>query len=83
MLKGSLMEAERVSDLHTIMKDSLLNIVSAKVKDWQKENYKTQLIGGSKPASTFADEFKKVYFTVLKVAVIWCISLNFMHLVLS
>lgn len=59
VLKGSLKEAEKLSESHVIMKDRLLNIVSANVMDWKAENYKKQLIG-CKPAKTFEDEFQRV-----------------------
>lgn len=59
VLKGSLKEAEKLSESHVIMKDRLLNIVSANVMDWKMENYKKQLIG-CKPAKTFEEEFQRV-----------------------
>lgn len=59
VLKGSLKEADKLSESHVIIKDRLLNIVSASVMDWKAENYKKQLIG-CKPAKTFEEEFQRV-----------------------
>lgn len=37
--KGSMVEAERLSDLHLSVRDRLVNDVMAQIKNWQKETY--------------------------------------------
>ncbi|XP_028027495.1 protein kinase C and casein kinase substrate in neurons protein 1 isoform X2 [Bombyx mandarina] len=42
--KGSMVEAERLSDLHLSVRDRLVNDVMAQIKNWQKETYHKSMI---------------------------------------
>lgn len=37
--KGSLNEADRISEIHTRIKENLYNNVIAQIKSWQKDNF--------------------------------------------
>uniref|UniRef100_A0A3B4GS30 Protein kinase C and casein kinase substrate in neurons protein 1-like n=1 Tax=Pundamilia nyererei TaxID=303518 RepID=A0A3B4GS30_9CICH len=52
-------EAERVSELHQEVKNNLVNEDVEKVKNWQKEAYHKQMIGGFKEAKEAEEGFKK------------------------
>jgi hypothetical protein len=52
-------EAEKVSELHQEVKNGLLNEDLEKVKNWQKEAYHKQMIGGFKEAKEADEGFKK------------------------
>ncbi|XP_015237219.1 PREDICTED: protein kinase C and casein kinase substrate in neurons protein 1-like [Cyprinodon variegatus] len=52
-------EAEKVSDLHTDMKNQLMNIDFEKVKNWQKDSYHKQMMGGFKETKEAEEGFKK------------------------
>lgn len=52
-------EAEKVSELHQDVKNNLLNEDVEKVKNWQKEAYHKQMIGGFKEAKEAEEGFKK------------------------
>lgn len=52
-------EAEKVSELHQEVKNGLLNDDVEKVKNWQKEAYHKQMIGGFKEAKEAEEGFKK------------------------
>lgn len=52
-------EAEKVSELHQDVKNNLLNDDVEKVKNWQKEAYHKQMIGGFKEAKEAEEGFKK------------------------
>ncbi|KAM6977199.1 protein kinase C and casein kinase substrate in neurons protein 1a isoform 1-T2 [Aplochiton taeniatus] len=52
-------EAEKVSELHQEVKNGLLNEDVEKVKNWQKEAYHKQMIGGFKEAKEAEEGFKK------------------------
>ncbi|KAF1484498.1 Protein kinase C and casein kinase substrate in neurons protein 1, partial [Pygoscelis antarcticus] len=57
---GAIMtEADRVSELHQDMKNSLLNDDFEKVKNWQKDAYHKQIMGGFKEAKEAEDGFRK------------------------
>jgi hypothetical protein len=46
--KGVLVEADRLCDLHSKVRDNLCNDVITQVKNWQKENYHKVRYPGSK-----------------------------------
>ncbi|KAG7266826.1 hypothetical protein CRUP_026244 [Coryphaenoides rupestris] len=52
-------EAEKVSELHQEVKNGLMNEDVEKVKNWQKEAYHKQMIGGFKEAKEADEGFKK------------------------
>ena len=52
-------EAEKVSELHQDVKNNLVNDDVEKVKNWQKEAYHKQMIGGFKEAKEAEEGFKK------------------------
>ncbi|XP_068453604.1 protein kinase C and casein kinase substrate in neurons protein 1a [Clinocottus analis] len=52
-------EAEKVSELHQDVKNNLTNEDVEKVKNWQKEAYHKQMIGGFKEAKEAEEGFKK------------------------
>uniref|UniRef100_A0A3B4X3E3 Protein kinase C and casein kinase substrate in neurons 1a n=1 Tax=Seriola lalandi dorsalis TaxID=1841481 RepID=A0A3B4X3E3_SERLL len=52
-------EAEKVSELHQEVKNNLMNDDVEKVKNWQKEAYHKQMIGGFKEAKEAEEGFKK------------------------
>ncbi|XP_064198763.1 protein kinase C and casein kinase substrate in neurons protein 2 isoform X4 [Anguilla rostrata] len=52
-------EAEKVSDLHMEVKSALMGEDFEKVKNWQKEAYHKQMIGGFKETKEADDGFRK------------------------
>uniref|UniRef100_A0A3Q3EWL7 Protein kinase C and casein kinase substrate in neurons 1a n=1 Tax=Labrus bergylta TaxID=56723 RepID=A0A3Q3EWL7_9LABR len=52
-------EADKVSELHQDVKNNLMNEDVEKVKNWQKEAYHKQMIGGFKEAKEADEGFKK------------------------
>lgn len=52
-------EADRVSELHQEVKNSLLNEDLEKVKNWQKDAYHKQIMGGFKETKEAEDGFRK------------------------
>ncbi|XP_030633348.1 protein kinase C and casein kinase substrate in neurons protein 1 [Chanos chanos] len=54
-----MMEAEKVSDLHQDVKNGLLNEDFEKVKNWQKDSYHKQMMGGFKETKEAEEGFKK------------------------
>lgn len=52
-------EAEKVSDLHQEVKNNLLNEDLEKVKNWQKEAYHKQMMGGFKETKEAEEGFRK------------------------
>ncbi|TFK03757.1 Spermatogenesis-associated protein 19 [Platysternon megacephalum] len=57
---GAMMtEADKVSELHQDVKNSLLNEDFEKVKNWQKDAYHKQIMGGFKEAKEADDGFRK------------------------
>ncbi|CAN9511923.1 unnamed protein product [Ophioblennius macclurei] len=52
-------EAEKVSDLHHNVKNNLINNDFEKVKNWQKESYHKQMMGGFKETKEAEEGFKK------------------------
>ncbi|XP_031438263.1 protein kinase C and casein kinase substrate in neurons protein 2 isoform X1 [Clupea harengus] len=52
-------EAEKVSDLHMEVKSSLMGEDFEKVKNWQKDAYHKQMIGGFKETKEAEDGFRK------------------------
>lgn len=52
-------EAEKVSELHQGVKLSLMNIDFEKVKNWQKDTYHKQMMGGFKETKEADESFKK------------------------
>ncbi|NXJ85511.1 PACN1 protein, partial [Trogon melanurus] len=57
---GAIMtEADKVSELHQEVKNSLLNDDFEKVKNWQKDAYHKQIMGGFKEAKEADDGFRK------------------------
>ena len=58
--RGCLVEAESVADVHTTIRDSLMNNVQAQILAWKKENYHKPMVGPCKETKQLEDEFKKV-----------------------
>ncbi|KAM7423070.1 hypothetical protein PAMA_010886 [Pampus argenteus] len=56
---GLMTEAEKVSDLHQDVKNSLMNDDFEKVKNWQKDSYHKQMMGGFKETKEADEGFKK------------------------
>ena len=56
---GSLNEANRLADVHVAIRDQLVNVIQAEVKNWKSQNYKKQVMGGCKVVRTFESEFRK------------------------
>ncbi|KAM4613531.1 protein kinase C and casein kinase substrate in neurons protein 1 isoform 2-T2 [Polymixia lowei] len=52
-------EAEKVSDLHQEVRNSLINDDFEKVKNWQKDSYHKQMMGGFKETKEAEEGFKK------------------------
>lgn len=52
-------EAEKVSNLHQEVKDNLINQDFEKVKNWQKDSYHKQMMGGFKETKEADEGFKK------------------------
>lgn len=52
-------EAEKVSELHQDVKSCLMNEDFEKVKDWQKDKYHKQMMGGFKETREADEGFKK------------------------
>ncbi|CAL1609113.1 unnamed protein product [Knipowitschia caucasica] len=56
---GVMAEAEKVSELHQEVKNSLINEDFEKVKNWQKDSYHKQMMGGFKETKEADEGFKK------------------------
>ncbi|XP_062990399.1 protein kinase C and casein kinase substrate in neurons protein 2 isoform X2 [Elgaria multicarinata webbii] len=52
-------EAEKVSELHLEVKASLMNEDFEKIKNWQKDSFHKQMIGGFKETKEAEDGFRK------------------------
>uniref|UniRef100_A0A3Q3WXB5 Uncharacterized protein n=1 Tax=Mola mola TaxID=94237 RepID=A0A3Q3WXB5_MOLML len=52
-------EAEKVSELHQDVKNNLFNEDFEKVKNWQKDSYHKQMMGGFKETKEAEESFKK------------------------
>ncbi|XP_045884433.1 protein kinase C and casein kinase substrate in neurons protein 1 [Micropterus dolomieu] len=52
-------EAEKVSELHQEVKNNLINEDFEKVKNWQKDSYHKQMMGGFKETKEADEGFKK------------------------
>lgn len=52
-------EAEKVSELHLFVKSNLINEDFEKVKNWQKDSYHKQMMGGFKETKEAEEGFKK------------------------
>ncbi|KAK4290583.1 hypothetical protein Pmani_026086 [Petrolisthes manimaculis] len=57
--KGVLMEAEQRYELHTHVKENLINEVHSNIKQWQRENYHKSMMGQLKEKKDIEDMFKK------------------------
>lgn len=56
---GVMAEAEKVSELHQEVKNNLINEDFEKVKNWQKDAYHKQMMGGFKETKEAEEGFKK------------------------
>lgn len=56
---GMMTEAEKVSELHQDVKNNLMNEDFEKVKNWQKDLYHKQMMGGFKETKEAEEGFKK------------------------
>ncbi|TNN77981.1 Protein kinase C and casein kinase substrate in neurons protein 1 [Liparis tanakae] len=56
---GVMTEAEKVSELHQEVKNNLINEDFEKVKNWQKDLYHKQMMGGFKETKETDEGFKK------------------------
>ncbi|XP_044306836.1 protein kinase C and casein kinase substrate in neurons protein 2 isoform X2 [Varanus komodoensis] len=54
-----MIEAEKVSELHLEVKASLMNEDFEKIKNWQKDSFHKQMIGGFKESKEAEDGFRK------------------------
>lgn len=52
-------EAEKVSELHLEVKSALMNEDFEKIKNWQKDSFHKQMIGGFKETKEAEDGFRK------------------------
>lgn len=52
-------EAEKVSDLHQEVKNNLINEDFEKMKNWQKDLYHKQMMGGFKETKEADEGFRK------------------------
>ncbi|XP_050735277.1 protein kinase C and casein kinase substrate in neurons protein 2-like isoform X4 [Eriocheir sinensis] len=57
--KGVLMEAEHRYELHTHVKENLMNEVHGNIKHWQRDNYHKSMMGQLKEKKDIEDLFKK------------------------
>uniref|UniRef100_A0A0P4WFI9 Protein kinase C and casein kinase substrate in neurons protein 1 n=1 Tax=Scylla olivacea TaxID=85551 RepID=A0A0P4WFI9_SCYOL len=57
--KGVLMEAEHRYELHTHVKENLMNEVHSNIKQWQRDNYHKSMMGQLKEKKDIEDLFKK------------------------
>lgn len=70
-----LTEADRLSDLHNTMRDNLINGVHMKAKQWQKETYSKQKLGGLKQHKELDEGFSKVVSLYLSQQTARCLHL--------
>lgn len=56
---GLMTEAEKVSELHQDVKNNLINEDFEKVKNWQKDSYHKQMMGGFKETKEADEGFRK------------------------
>ncbi|XP_072853511.1 protein kinase C and casein kinase substrate in neurons protein 1 isoform X1 [Pogona vitticeps] len=56
---GIMTEADKVSEMHQEIKNNLLNEDFEKVKNWQKDAFHKQIMGGFKEAKEAEDGFRK------------------------
>lgn len=56
---GVMAEAEKVSELHQEVKNNLVSEDFEKVKNWQKDSYHKQMMGGFKETKEAEEGFKK------------------------
>lgn len=62
--RGMLKEADHVAEIHSTVKETLVNEVLANLKQWKTENYHKQVVGRTlKETKTIEEEFKKVWET--------------------
>lgn len=54
-----MLEAEKVSELHLDVKGALMNEDFEKIKNWQKEAFHKQMMGGFKETKEAEDGFRK------------------------
>jgi len=59
-LKSCMESVDRLAECHIAVKDRLMSVVQARVKEWRNENYKKSLMGGCREAKSFEDDFRKV-----------------------
>jgi len=59
-LKSCMESVDRLAECHVAVKDRLMSVVQARVKEWKNEHYKKSLIGGCREAKSFEDDFRKV-----------------------
>ncbi|CAH1787194.1 unnamed protein product [Owenia fusiformis] len=57
--KGTLTEADRVAELHFEVKEKLVNDVIPQIKQWQKDHFHKQMMGGSKESKEMDENFRK------------------------
>jgi len=64
-LKSCMESVDRLAECHVAVKDRLMSVVQARVKEWKNEHYKKSLIGGCREAKSFEDDFRKVCWHLL------------------
>ena len=70
--KSTLVEAERVADMHLAVKDKLVGEVQTDIKAWKAENYHKPMVGPYKETKALEDEFRKVRAESTS----WCVLLR-------
>ena len=65
--KGVLAEADRVSDVHDRIKESLSKDIAPKLKDWQREHFHKTMVTQIKEKKEKDDEFRKKQKTWAKL----------------
>ena len=58
--KGVLVESDSMAQIHTEIKEQLMNEVYSKVKEWKSSNFKKAVVGPCKETKHLEEEFKKV-----------------------
>lgn len=64
-LKSCMESVDRLADCHIAVKDRLMSVVQARVKEWRNEHYKKSLIGACREAKLFEDDFRKVCYHLI------------------
>ena len=58
--KGVLTEADRMAEVHSRVKDRLIDTVEKEIAVWKKENFRKSALGPHKETKALEEDFKKV-----------------------